>query len=382
MEIARARYLVSDAGRSALAAHAAVDATDPVRLQNALRRSLPAAEASAIAEQLALRAVAFRRFGEVPEMLLTPPGLEMRTPPLVAERRARRLGGFESAADLTCGLGGDLRFITAGTHTVGLERDAPTALLAAANVTRASVFCGDAQRTPLNLSQFAVFLDPSRRKSRQRRFNPDDFSPPWRACVDISVQARAAAIKTSPGLPRDAVPESCEVEWIQVGRSLREATVWMGGDALPGRRRAVLLPGDHILESNAPAAGEIGPVGEYIIDPESCVTRAGLVQHLAARMGAWLLDPQVAYLGAREGVADPLAATFSVIDRVEFSIGRLRKLLRSRRWRPEEIRKRAFPVEPDDLRGLLGRLEGEPVTLLCTTLGGRRWVFVCKRADR
>jgi hypothetical protein len=95
-----------------------------------------------------------------------------------------------------------------------------------------------------------------------------------------------------------------------------------------------------------------------------------------------MLDFQVAYLSASEPALSPLAATFEVLDELPFSVNRLRYRLRAGGWRPDEIRRRAFPVEPDELRRLLGKLEGEPVTLLLTTLSGRRTVFIARRLFR
>ena len=199
------------------------------------------------------------------------------------------------------------------------------------------------------------------------------------------LSAEIASIKGPPGLPHDQVPPGAELEFVQVGRSLREATVWLADD-LPERAdglpllRAVLLPQGVTLSSTDPEAPpECEPVGAVVFDPEGCVTRAGLVRHLGARLGALLLDPQVAYLTASEPAFDPMAATFAVLDVVPFSVARLRKHLRERGWRPDEIRRRAFPVEPDELRRLLGPLEGDQVTLLCTTIQGRRTVIVAER---
>jgi hypothetical protein len=94
------------------------------------------------------------------------------------------------------------------------------------------------------------------------------------------------------------------------------------------------------------------------------------------------MDPQIAYLTSRTISFDPLAATFELVEIVPFSLSRLKERLKKLGLRAEEIRRRAFPVEPDELRKLLGKTDGDPVTLLCTTLGGRRTVFVARRVDR
>jgi hypothetical protein len=187
-------------------------------------------------------------------------------------------------------------------------------------------------------------------------------------------------LKAPPGIDHQLVPDGAEVEFVQVGRSLREATVWLGESCVPGLRRAVLLPSGATIDSGASEVSAMpSPPGQFVFDPESCVTRAGLVRHLAHRLEASLLDSQVAYLTAARPAFDPQAATFEVLDIVPFSIGRLKKCLRGGGWRPDEIRRRAFPLEPDELRRLLGRIEGTPVALLCTTIAGRRTVFVARR---
>ena len=142
----------------------------------------------------------------------------------------------------------------------------------------------------------------------------------------------------------------------------------------------MLLPGDATLDSTAPECPpECSPPGAFVFDPESCVTRAGLVRHLGYLLDARLLDRQVAYLTAEKPAFHPMAATFEVLAVLPFSVSRLKVLLRERKWRPDEIRRRAFPIEPDELRRLLGRIDGELITLLLTTIGGKRTVVIARR---
>ncbi len=382
VNVERARYLVSAAGRSDLAAlPPALEGEEPARLTLALRRRFPAEQAAALAEQVTLRARARARFGAVPLALFTAEGLEMMTHPLVATRRAGRLARLGlPVADLTCGIGGDLHAVAAaGVVALGLERDATTALVAEANVP-GRVAMGDAQAPPCRLEAMAVILDPGRRTGAGRTFDPAQFSPPWDRCVELAARAAAAVIKAPPGLELGLIPADGEMEAVQVGRQLRELTVWRGGDARPGIRRAVLLPSDVSLDSTAPASDAVhARPGRFFFDPEPCVTRAGLVQQLAAMLGAHQMDARVAYLAGDTPVRHPLCATFRVLEVMPFGLKRLREHLRSHGLRPREIRRRAFPVEPDELRGALGRLEGEPVDLALATLGGERLVFLLEQ---
>lgn len=382
MELERARYLISPGGRAALAGLPDdLPIADPNRLATELRRSFPPDEASALAEQLTLRARAARNHGDSHDFLYTADGLEMMTHPQVAARRANRIAGYGGAAfDLTAGLGGDLFALRgAGVDVVGLEQDPVHALLAAAN-TCGPVVRGDAARPPFELSGQSVVIDPSRRSRSTRRFDPAAFSPPWDKTLAIAASARSAVIKAQPGIDASHIPAGAEIEAIQLGRSMRELSIWVGHGATAGLRRAVLLPANISLESFEPeAAPTPRAVGSFLFDPESCVTLATLVLHLAHRLDAWLLDPHIAYLSADEPRFSPLAATFEVLDVLPFSVSRLKDRLRAAKWRPDDIRRRAFPVEPDELRKLLGKLAGEPVTLLTTTIGGQRTVFICRR---
>jgi len=385
VDIERARYIASDRGREALAKlPPELSGLDLNRLATRLRTRFPPEEAAALAEQVTLRAKARERFGEDFCLLYTPDGLEMMTNPLVARRRAERLATLgDGVVDLTCGLGGDLLACTAaGLPAAGLDRDHVTAILASANLPAAHIVQGVAEAPSFELGHASVIIDPSRRTAAGRRFDPAAFSPPWDIAIDLLQQARAGVMKAPPGIEHRHIPPEMEVEFVQLGRSMREATIWSGEGVSAGLSRAVLLPGPITLESTSEQApAECAPIAAFIYDPESCVTRAGLVRHLAFRLGARMLDPQVAYLTSEVPAFNPLCATFEVLEVLPFSAGRLKARLRERGWSPDEVRRRAFPIDPEDLRRLIDPIEGEPVTLLCTTLAARRTVVVARRRE-
>ena len=381
MDLARARYLSSPAGQSALASIPGDWAALPLNaLATRLRTLFPAAEAAALGEQVSLRNHAGDRLWH-PEALLSADGLQMATHPKVAARRAARLAATGlPLGDLTAGLGSDLwACIQAGIDAAGVERDAATAVLCASN-TEGRAVRGDALQAPCEPERMAILLDPSRRDPSGRRLAPAAFLPAWEDAMGVARSAKTAVVKGPPGINHSDIPPEAEVEFIQLGRTLREAALWFGQAAKPGLRRAILLPADATLSSDDPEGSEaVVPPGEFIFDPESCVTRAGLVRHLGARVGGMLMDPHVAYLTAGAPAFDPLCATFEVVDVLPFSVGRLKRVLRQRGWQATEIRRRAFPIEPDELRKLLGHHQGEDVTLMCTTLGGRRTVIIGRR---
>ena len=408
MDLARARFLVSARGREALAGLDPMLAALPLHtLAHELRRNHSADDAAALAEQVTLRHHAIEKLGADVSLLLTREGLEMMTPPAVAARRAARLAALDlPILDLTCGLGGDLLAVVNALTTgpvgpsplrprsrekgsggegraIGLEKDPATAILAAANVPGATIVRGDAAGPPFALAHSAIILDPSRRSAAGRRFDPAAFSPNWNTCLALLDESAAGVLKASPGLDHTNIPANAEAEFVQLDRSMRECTIWTGVGAEPGLRRAVLLPAGVELTSEAPeaATGTIVP-GAFVFDPESCVTRAGLVRHLAQILDARMMDPQIAYLTASAPAYHAMSACFEVLEVVPFSIARLRTALRAGHWRPVDIRRRAFPIEPPELLRLLGRMEGDPITLLCTTFATRRTIFIARQVAR
>ncbi|MCA9844207.1 MAG: SAM-dependent methyltransferase [Dehalococcoidia bacterium] len=387
MDLERARYLVSSAGVAALAAlQEEVVPAGLVAQSGYLRKQFPPAEAAALGEQLTLQERARHRHGDlVQPFLYTDAGLQMMTHPLVAARRAARLAAPGTAiVDATCGLGGDLQVLASvGTVALGLERDHATALLASANLAgRAHIALGDAESLPVRPGGRALFIDPSRRGEFQRHFDPASFSPDWDSCLRLAKEATIAAVKTAPGIPESALPPEAEVEFVQLGRSLREATLWFGEDAQAGLRRAVMLPSGAEMTSREPDAVPTSrPAGRYLLDPAGCVTRAGLVRQLAARVGGGLMDEKIAYIALDALVPTSFGTTLEVLEDLPFSVSRVRALLHQQGWKPDEIRRRGFPIEPDELRRLLRPRGDIAVTLVCTTIAGKRRIFVCRPAQ-
>ena len=109
------------------------------------------------------------------------------------------------------------------------------------------------------------------------------------------------------------------------------------------------------------------------------VVRAHLIDELAGALEAWKLDPQIAYLSGDRTVDTPFARCYRVLRHVPFNLKSLRRLLGREGWRPTAIKKRRFPITPDELERLL-RLEGtgEPVTLIATRIAERPVVAVCE----
>ncbi|WP_299037164.1 THUMP-like domain-containing protein [uncultured Pseudokineococcus sp.] len=358
----------------------------------------PALVAGALT-QSRLRARAVAKFGPfADDMLFTAAGLEQATRLEVAARHARRFAAADvrRVADLGCGIGGDaLALAGLGLGVLAVDRDEPTAAVAAANLRRfpaAAVRCEDVVATDLT-GVDGVWLDPARRDAAGRRvLDPRRASPPLSFAVDLA-ERLPVGVKTAPGIDHDLVPTgpggAWECQWTSVDGDVVEAALWSGPLARPGvRRSAVVVRGgaaavvDDAADPFAATAPPVGPVGGFLYEPDGAVVRAGLVGAVVAALDGRLVDPSIAYVTADRHLELPSATGYVVDEVMPFGLKPLRARLRERGVGRLTIKKRGTAVEPEELRRRL-RLEGpEEAVLVLTRVAGRQSALICRALPR
>ncbi|WUJ72768.1 methyltransferase domain-containing protein [Kribbella soli] len=358
-----------------------------LQLVEQLRRRYDATLVTAAVTQAALRHRAVAKFSaDASRMFFTPDGLEQATRTTVGTHRAVRLAATmpsASVVDLGCGIGGDLiSAARAGLRVTGVERDPETAATARANLAAlglaGEVLVGEAESTDLTPYD-VVFADPARRADGRRVFDHNAYSPPWTFVLELL--QRTACVKVAPGIPHDAIPDGVEAEWLSDSGEVKEAALWSGQLYGGTPRRATLLPSEATV-SDAPEA-EVGPVGQYIYEPDGAVVRAGLVTAVAAAVDGWLLDPRIAYVTAAEYVATPLASAYEVVEELPYKEKALRSWVRSQGIGTLEIKKRGVDLDPAQLRKKLAPKGSASATLIITRIGRDAVAYSCRRlADR
>nr|WP_231126305.1 class I SAM-dependent methyltransferase [Motilibacter aurantiacus] len=325
-------------------------------------------------------------------MLFTADGLEQATRREVADRRAARLvaAGARRVADLGCGIGADaLAFARAGLEVRAVERDPATAAVARANVRSAGlahlVEVVEADVTQVGLAGCdAAYLDPARRGEGRRRYDPQQWSPPWEFVLGVAGQIPRTAAKVAPGIDHALVPPGAEAEWVSVDGDVVEAGVWFGPLAGSWPRRAALLPSGATVAGPAvppPAAAAPGP---YLYEPDGAVIRAGLVAEAAAEVDGWLVDPTIAYVSAGRHVPTALMTAYLVHETAPFSQRRVVQMLRARGAGDVVVKKRGTAVVPEQLRArvlpaLPERGRGPAVTVVLTRVLGKHTALVVER---
>ena len=388
-----------------LLAEQSVTPDTALRLGTELRRRYPADLVAAAIAQHELRLQARAKFSRAMQMFFTRPGLEQSSSEVVARHRAARYASFERVADLCCGIGGDLlalaqgRLVPArpvpirpvpgrpvqirqvpGRRVLAVDRDLLHLRMAEANAEAYGVEHGvttsasDARDADLAGIE-AVFVDPARRSSR-RRMPAGESEPPLRWCLDLAGQVAAVGIKAAPGIARDAVPEGWELEFVAVGRDLKEATAWSPALATAARR-ATILPEGHTLTPRPGAAVAVRTPGAFLLDPSPAVTRAGLVEELARMLGAWKIDEQIAFLSNDVTMDTPFGRTLRVIDSAPWNQKQLPGRLRALDIGAADIRRRGLAGDVDQLHRSLKLSGTQRATIVMTRVQDRPWGLIC-----
>jgi SAM-dependent methyltransferase len=343
---------------------------------------------AAVLSQSRLRAKARSKFGPFADrMLFTDDGLEQATRLQVAAQHAGRFqrAGVSWVADLGCGIGADALAIAAlDLEVTGVEQDEVTAAIAAFNLapwSNARIENEDATRFDL-AGVDGVYLDPARRNSSRRLSNPADWTPSLDFAFDIA-RRFPTGIKLGPGIDRSLIPDEAEAQWVSVGRDVLEVGLWFGSLARPGIRRAALIVSDQgtselTAEADSDDA-EVGPLREYLYEPDGAVIRARLIGDLVRSVGGRMLDHSIAYFTSDEALASPFATGFRVREAFPFDEKLLKRELAARRVGTLEIKKRGMDVDPAQLRTKLSLKGPNSATLILVRAAGKRLALLADR---
>lgn len=383
---------------------------DALRLARELRASYPPELVAAALTQQALRMSGRKKFSRADSMLFTRAGLEQASSELAARHSARRFSRFSTVADLCCGIGGNLASLAASSRVLAVDRDLATLEFARHNAAACEArhpvlaVCADVRELVAGLASApaagrgpavrraaagpgrrpvpgveAAFIDPARRAG-DRRLRAGRSEPPLDWCLGLTDWVPAVGIKAAPGLPRELIPPGWEAEFLAVGRDLKEALLWSPALA-SAPRRATILPGGNTLTPHPGAPVPVGAPGAFLLDPSPAVTRAGLVEDLARILGAWKIDPMIAFLAADRDIRTPFARTLRVLESMPWNEKQAARRLRELGIGAADIRRRGLAGDVDLIRRRLG-LRGEGrATIVLTRREDRPWGLICTSPD-
>jgi len=385
----QAAELLSHDGQELLARLSGQDVTPDraLRLAEELRGRYPAPLIAAALTQQSLRAAAAAKFSRAGQMLFTRVGLEQASSEQTARQTAPRFADLEVVADLCCGIGGNLVALqSVARHVVAVDADFATLRFACWNAAvydsaaHVSPVCADVRDLHLDRGVHGVFIDPARRAGT-RRVRTGDSEPPLDWCFGLADEVPAVGIKAAPGVPHSTVPDGWEIEFIAVGRNLKEALLWSPALATTSRRATILPAANTMVLQPGPAVPVAAP-GSYLLDPNPAITRAGLVAELARELDAWQIDPMIAFLSTNDPVSTPFARTLRVLESMPWHERQVARRLRELDIGSADIRRRGLAGDVTQIHRRL-RLQGsKAATIVLTRRNDQPWGMICVDAEQ
>ena len=339
-----------------------------------------------------LRTRARGKLGRADEWWLTRDGLEQSTSEVIAIWRARRYRDLRNVADLCCGIGGDLIALAERSpngKVLAVDRDPLHLALAEANArvrgVRDRTTFREADVREVDLAEIdGVFIDPARRTGPDR-LAVGQSEPPLEWCIALAERVTHAGIKAAPGIPHHLVPAGWELEMIGIGADLKEAVLWSPAMARATTSATVFrgdgayhlepIPGD-------PVAVRAPEAGEFLVDPNPAITRAGLVEDLARLTGGAKLDNRLAFLVSATEVDTPFARTLPILTSQPWNERQIRSRLRELDAGPVDVRRRGLAGDVDAIAKRLRGKGPRPLTVAMTRVEDRPWGLSCEDRER
>ena len=284
--------------------------------------------------------------------------------------------------DACCSIGADsLSLAAAGRRVLGLDIDPVRIAIARHNAAATGIPAefetADVTRG-LPAGYDAIFFDPARRDAQGRRIHDvERYLPPlsliraWRADEIV--------VKLSPGIQkRQLASYGGQLEFISVAGQLTEALLWRHRAASPPLATLITADAIHHLAHDPAADVPVSAPKAWLFEPDPAVIRSGALRHLAAQLNASLLDETIAYLTMDNNPTTPWGRSWRILDWMPFGLKRLRRYLVERGVGRVTVKKRGFPLSPEELIAKLRLKKGDDSrVLVMTRCRNRSIVIIC-----
>ena len=384
-----AHFLLSEQGREA-AVVVTGQADDTLAAGMLLRKTFPGIEPSllsSVIELVLLRDKARGKFSRAEHMFFTREALEQATDLNVANHRAKRFGGLKRVCDGCSGIGGDaIALGKAAGHITCIDKDAERLAYCGENlrvygIEGFSLIEGDVLTMTELPGEFdALFLDPSRRPGGIRTRNLDAMEPPISEVASLLRLVKRGAVKLPPAADNTSLTVPHELEWVSTADGLKEAVAWTGDFRRCSVSVTILHKGAALCDTELPdGEPDVAKAGAYLYEPDPALIRSGLLGRKAAALGMRLIHEDVAYMTADYRIDDPFFSVYRIIHRMAFNLKKLSQELRKMDIGTLTVKKRCFPMLPEEVISKLKLKGSQEATVILTKEMGRNVAFIVEK---
>lgn len=387
MTLDAAEFVISTRGREALA-FIAIHGGDALSSGTALRKSFPDVPPTFLAaasEVYEARKRARGKFAQADRMFLTREALEQASDARVALHRAERFKGLGCVCDACCGIGGDAIGLGGAVgKLVCVDMDPARLIFCEENLRihniGARFIRSDIRDLTVDMGPFeAIFIDPSRRTGGKRTLDPRAMEPPLDIVLDILARFPRGAAKLPTSIRSADIPMPHEFEWVSTEDGLKEATLWTGDFRRAATSVTLIHRGARLCDTDLPDAEPDLGEGQFLHEPDPALIRSGLLGRKAASLGMRLLDRSIAYTFSDSPVRDPFFTSWRVLRAFPFGMKRLERELADLDAGTVTIKKRGFPLEPEEVVRSLRLAGSTALTAVITRTEGGHRAYIVER---
>jgi len=232
-------------------------------------------------------------------------------------------------------------------------------------------------------SQDMFWADPSRRKDGlTRKQMTGYYSPELHILIEKAKRSKRGGIKIAPG---ERIEGEFTREFLGIGRECREQILWFHTEVIDGT--ATLIDKDKRYQPTTidaiPTMISFNQIAQsaYILEPHPALIRGALSAYYA-ESSISVFDRNIAY-GISQSRQDADWFThYHILHCDTFSRKKLQAFIEAHQWnRTTEIKKRGFPMEPDDIRKQLKFTDGDQAgVIILTRVNDEHVMILCKRA--
>lgn len=381
-------YLKSTAGREAYKQHR-LDEDQTLELL-VLKNQITNPFFGALATLIKLRRAAKNKFSRSEEMFFTHLSLEQATSENIAKYIAARFKPEWVVEDLTCSLGGNTIFLAQQVKkvvAVDLSEEkincAKENALAYGVENKIDFIVGDAFLN-INKEADAFFLDPARDREGDTKTRSFLNSSP--SLLEILPKlfevTHNVAVKISPAFDYEELrrlPEEPEIEIISENNNCKVAMLWFGDFKTAVLRATGFKKGESFSFTNDGSTAEISKIKKYLYEPNKAISKAHLVDEVAAKFSLSKIDYNLSFLTGDDLVAigdSNIFRKFEVLHFDKFSLKQFQVFIKKEKIERAEIIVKHFKMTADEIRKRLKIKEGGELIIILTTLQNQEKVFI------
>lgn len=323
------------------------------------------------------------------QWILTEKNAQQASSYLVAKYHGTLFSKFSSVADLCCGIGMDLMFLSENKKcTYAVDLDPHILISAQYNMKMSSpdkyISFLNIKAEEFNEDVEAVFIDPDRRTNEKRNADPLEMSPSINSVELIIHQYQNIAVKLSPMIDyeKQTILSQHQLQFVSENNELKEILLCTGklNDGI--KRKCIILPENICFDDQRQLTDEISTICKYLIEPNVAIIKAHLVEHLAYEIKAKKIDQHLALLTSDDFIDTPMAKSYEVNDIFDFSVNMLNKYISANHIEILDIKTRGFSETVESFRKKLKLKKGTKQAVLFIIRFEKKHLFIiCNLKD-